>query len=363
MSSGGRAAEGDPEARELEHHDQADSAIPLPPGFGQLQEAMELAHRGMTLMEELSSLEPEVRRQWSSSPRADGPDAEPAPWADLEAAVHELVRLVEASPYRLAPGYRTSAGSVQDLIDRTKRVRSRWVVRLNGRDTPVETELRLLLRPSRSADPDQVAPREFSDDETQDQAGTSAPAHTHDPGAWQTAQRHRTVRPRPAGELAVVYLDDESQYRQVRTALAEALDAFGLQVDSASLIIRGSIWQAFLTALKRQTAEDRLEQGGDAFTAGAKARWYGEPQSQITKAQGEAIAALLTTLENTQNALLAFSNILIVKIDGVPLVRELTPEQVDHLQKNPRLYTDPRLALGVLDVGLAAVHESGLDER
>jgi hypothetical protein len=39
-----------------------------------------------------------------------------------------------------------------------------------------------------------------------------------------------------------------------------------------------------------------------------------------------------------------------VKIDGVPLVRELTPEQVDHLQKNPSLYADPHAALTVLQM-------------
>lgn len=362
MTSGSSSAEGDSETQELERHDQADSPVPLPPAFGQLQEAMELAHRGVTLMDELASLGPEVWRQWSGAPRVDAPDPEPPPWADLEATVHELIRLIEASPHRLDPGHRTSAGSVQDLIDQAKRLQIRWVARLYGRDTPAETELQLLLGSSGFTDSDQEMRREFSADEPQDQSDTSTPTHVHNPSSRKTVRRRRTVRSRPTGELAVVYLDDESQYRQVRTALAEALDAFGLKVDSSSLIIRGSIWQAFLTALKRQTTDDRLEQGGDAFAAGAKARWYGEPQSQITKAQGEAIASLLTTLENTQNALLAFSNILIVKIDGVPLVRELTPEQVEHLQKNPRLYTDPRLALGVLDVGLASVHESGPDE-
>ncbi|MET9344565.1 hypothetical protein [Nonomuraea sp. NPDC003804] len=68
-----------------------------------------------------------------------------------------------------------------------------------------------------------------------------------------------------------------------------------------------------------------MDQAAHALTAGAKARWYGEPQSQITKAQGEAIS--IESLKDTQNALLAFSNILIVKIDGVPLVRELTPSK------------------------------------
>ncbi|MGJ6967823.1 hypothetical protein ACSDR0_38525 [Streptosporangium sp. G11] len=164
----------------------------------------------------------------------------------------------------------------------------------------------------------------------------------------------------------VLYLDDTAHYESVRQALEDALPAFGLQISQVRHPLHGSIWQAFIAVFKRQAAPERLEHAGDALTAGAKARWYGEPQSQITKAQGEAIANLLDTLQNTENALLAFSNILIVKIDGVPLVRELTPEQVEHLQRNPRLYTDPRLALNVLDVGLTnagQIGASGTDQQ
>ncbi|MEU7857833.1 hypothetical protein [Nonomuraea sp. NPDC049141] len=149
----------------------------------------------------------------------------------------------------------------------------------------------------------------------------------------------------------VLYLDDETTYSSVHSALVGALESFGLEIAVATQTLEGSIWQAFVAALRRQVDGERLDQVGDLAVAGAKARWHGEPQSQITKAQGEAIASLLAALEGNQNALLAFSNILIVKVDGVPLVRELTPEQVEHLQRNPRLYTDPRLALGMLDDG------------
>ncbi|WP_203974679.1 hypothetical protein [Planotetraspora silvatica] len=169
-----------------------------------------------------------------------------------------------------------------------------------------------------------------------------------------TAQ-HPEMTPHPV----VLYLDDDGDYEAVQSALLDAIDAFGLKLVMVGRPIRGSIWQPFIAIFKRQTAAERLEQAGDALTAGAKARWYGEPMSQITKAQGEAIAGLLNSLQNTQNALLTFSNILLVKIDGVPIVRELTPEQVEHLQKNPRLYGDPRLALGVLDDGPSQVKTVG----
>ncbi|WP_433540845.1 hypothetical protein ACQP10_03185 [Streptosporangium sandarakinum] len=93
----------------------------------------------------------------------------------------------------------------------------------------------------------------------------------------------KEVSPMPV----VLYLDNENAYGGVRATLEAALDAFGLQIDKESPIIRGSIWQAFRAVIKRQATPDKLGDAGDAAVAGAKARWYGEPQSQITKAQGK----------------------------------------------------------------------------
>ncbi|KAA9379649.1 hypothetical protein F5972_08325 [Microbispora cellulosiformans] len=159
----------------------------------------------------------------------------------------------------------------------------------------------------------------------------------------------------------VLYVSNDDAYNDVREALDDAMEAFGLAPVRSSPPIRGSVWQVITAAFKRQVEPDRLDQAGDAFTAGAKARWYGEPQSQITKAQGEAVANLLDKLQSTPDALIMISNILIVKVDGVPVVRELTPEQVQVLQENPSLFTDPRLALSRLQPLRAEVSGRGPD--
>jgi hypothetical protein len=103
----------------------------------------------------------------------------------------------------------------------------------------------------------------------------------------------------------VLYLDDEGQYPQVREALDGALDAFGLTVTSASPKIVGSIRQVLFAALKRQATDDRVDSAVDIGRAGLEARWFAEPQSKVTLAQGEAIAKLIDSLKDTENALLS----------------------------------------------------------
>ncbi|WP_170321342.1 AfsR/SARP family transcriptional regulator [Acrocarpospora pleiomorpha] len=160
----------------------------------------------------------------------------------------------------------------------------------------------------------------------------------------------------------VIYLDDETGYERVRQALNAVLETIDQEIVFETPIVRGSIWQAFIAVIRGQASPDRLQGAAGAVRAGLQARVYGEPQSQITKATSDAVANLLQTLQNNENALIAIGDILIVKVDGIPLVRQLTPDQVEHLQKNPRLYTDPKLALSVLDIGLAAADHVGPDD-
>jgi hypothetical protein len=186
---------------------------------------------------------------------------------------------------------------------------------------------------------------------------SSAPAQELIDGWLLASQLQAMGRawPRPGVPPVVLYLDDERHYTEVRLALESALDAFGLEIVGGSPAIRGSVWQVLTTVLKRQANEERIDDAVGKGRAGLEARWYGEPQSQITKAQGEAISTILTALKDTENALLTFSNMLVLKVDGVPLVRELTPQQVAHLQENPNLYRDPHAVLQVLHIGLASV--------
>ncbi|MFI7451386.1 hypothetical protein ACIBQX_28085 [Nonomuraea sp. NPDC049714] len=204
--------------------------------------------------------------------------------------------------------------------------------------------------------PDLASPERLRHLVKRHQAGAASLAENR----FANAVVHAQIEGGPGAKSVVaLYLDNDEDYFGVREALEAALDVFGLEVDHEFPPVRGSIWQAFVAAFKRETTPEGVDGAVGVARAGAEARWYGEPQSQITKAQAEAIAAILQSLEGTDNALLHFSNMLILKIDGVPLVRELSPEQVERLTKNPGLFTDPRRALQALDEGEWAAQRAG----
>lgn len=69
------------------------------------------------------------------------------------------------------------------------------------------------------------------------------------------------------------------------------------------------------------------------------------PQAQIDATQAGAAANLVASLSNTPNAIVQIGSILIIKVDGTPVVRNLTQTELSYLEHNRHLYKSPRQAL------------------
>lgn len=65
-----------------------------------------------------------------------------------------------------------------------------------------------------------------------------------------------------------------------------------------------------------------------------------EVQAKFDEAQGGTVAKLLTALTDTSTALIQIGSLLVIKIDGVPVVRNLTRAEVAHLKLHPYLLHD-----------------------
>lgn len=62
----------------------------------------------------------------------------------------------------------------------------------------------------------------------------------------------------------------------------------------------------------------------------------------------DAIAKLITALTDTSSAVIQVGSVLLVKVEGTILVRQLTQRELAHWHKNPGLFTDPADALAEL---------------
>jgi hypothetical protein len=69
------------------------------------------------------------------------------------------------------------------------------------------------------------------------------------------------------------------------------------------------------------------------------------PQAQIDAMQADAAAKLIAALGPTPNAIVQIGSVLLVKVDGTPIVRNLTQTELSYLEHNKHLYKSPKNAL------------------
>jgi hypothetical protein len=69
------------------------------------------------------------------------------------------------------------------------------------------------------------------------------------------------------------------------------------------------------------------------------------PQAQIDAMQADAAAKLIAALEATPSALVQIGSVFLLKVDGTPIVRNLTQMELSYLEHNKHLYRSPKDAL------------------
>ncbi len=72
------------------------------------------------------------------------------------------------------------------------------------------------------------------------------------------------------------------------------------------------------------------------------------PQAQIDATQAGAAANLIAALSNTPNAIVQIGSVLVIKVEGTPIVRNLTQTELSYLEHNRQLYKSPKAALDEL---------------
>jgi hypothetical protein len=144
-----------------------------------------------------------------------------------------------------------------------------------------------------------------------------------------------------------VYLETATEYdvRAVRDATRSILANEDFEVFYEDPGVWGSwLGRSFacsMSALKSEQVRDTLVRTERALEMQALLL----PQAQIDATQAGAAANLIASLSNTPNAIVQIGSILIIKVEGTPIVRNLTQTELSYLEHNRHLYSSPKQAL------------------
>lgn len=148
--------------------------------------------------------------------------------------------------------------------------------------------------------------------------------------------------------VATIYLADDHGHQEVQQALSDLLESFDFEIVDSLPPIRGSWYRDFIAVSRRALTSRELGERLQKVERGIELHLVHKQQAEIDSMQGDAVAKLLTALEHTPDALVQIGSVLLIKVDGVPAVRNLTQVELRYLEHNPRLLKSPATILEAL---------------
>jgi hypothetical protein len=191
------------------------------------------------------------------------------------------------------------------------------------------------------------------------------------PPEWKPIQRYaaRGEQIDPTNTLPVsIYLSDADIHQQVEEAVVALLDSAGLEIIERGEPEIGSwFWRA------RAKLSDKVppELGRDAAATlahAAEARFVTAQDAQITAMLMQNLPGVIGALQPTRDAAIRVGALLVVKVNWVVVVHQLTAAQQFQLDHHPELEAQPHeilraLALPQPDGTQASAAETSADSQ
>ena len=155
-----------------------------------------------------------------------------------------------------------------------------------------------------------------------------------------TGAAGRSLEQPPRIPIQIFLQDGEAAYA-VEDAIRTVLRDFGVAIVDEAPPIIGSWYKKLTGQLKRATDSDTAAKALRAIDMQVLDRF----QAGIDGMTGDAVAKLITALDNTSGAELQVGSVLLVKVEDTIVVRQLTQLEMVHWQRNPALFKDPAKAL------------------
>jgi hypothetical protein len=186
----------------------------------------------------------------------------------------------------------------------------------------------------------------------------AAPAHRFNPVIhhWASIAGHTSAReletmahlkvtrlPEPvATDLEVsVYLGDGQDARSVEDALIGLLDEVGFNALAFEPPVIGSWFRKFTARAGRYTDHLSVHQAAAELERKLRIEVFDKQQAAIDNQQATGAAALIAALQGEDRACIRVGSLLVIKVDGLVMVDNLTQYQLAWLERNLTLLRDP----------------------
>jgi transcriptional regulator with XRE-family HTH domain len=143
-----------------------------------------------------------------------------------------------------------------------------------------------------------------------------------------------------------IYLSEESIHEQVEAAVDELLDIADLDITDRDDPVTGSWYRQVRAALRTPAAQEAALVAAHA----ADARLILAQDAAITATMLQNLGTVITALQPTKDAVLRVGALLIVKVDWVVNVFQLTAAQQAKLDHHPQLSRSPHEIISALDL-------------
>jgi hypothetical protein len=147
-----------------------------------------------------------------------------------------------------------------------------------------------------------------------------------------------------------IYLADEGIHEQVEAAVDELLATAGLHVEDRDEPISGSWFRRMRAGVKQAVHSPATQEAMLAATHAVDSRLVLAQDAHVTAVLLQNLGPVLTSLQPTKDAALRVGALLIVKVDWVVQVFQLTAAQQAILDHRPELARSPREIIEALQL-------------
>lgn len=145
-----------------------------------------------------------------------------------------------------------------------------------------------------------------------------------------------------------VYLSDADQQKvlSVSRAVTHLASTFGFSIADDFPSESGSWWKKWFVRTKEAVTQPEVVERVKKLERALELQGIHKPQSEVTKNEAEAVAALLKAVENVPSAAVQAGAVLLIKTTDTKgsacvQVRTLSQRELGHLERNQRLLASP----------------------